>query len=487
MSPELLEKDKKHSPGRTKDPTLLQSMLVCKKCGYAYYRTSTNTTKHKINYYRCLGSDNYRYQEGRRCDSRPIRQDYLDELVWTEMVRLLQDEELIERELQRRIETSQNASPSIRRQEALNRENTRLDQAISRLLDAYQAELMTMDELRPRLNDLRKKQQSAQAELRQIESQNHDSEQYLKLANTLTGFLARLQSSADTLNITDRQRIVRLLVKEILVDDDTITLKHVIPITAKETPMLPSGGGDLPSYLLRSGVMELLLANVYLHYVLYLWAHQWRRRYARGDVIIVRWADDFVIGFQYQDDARRFHAELRARFQKFSLELHPEKTRLLRFGRFECRDCGRFDGMKKPETFDFLGFTHCCSVTETGKFKVCRVTMRKRLTAKLHEVKAELRRRMHQPIVEQAQWLRSVVRGYFQYHAIPGNWKALGAFRTQVARQWYRSLRRRSHKHKLTWDRMTVIVDAVLPPARILHPWPEQRLAAIIQGRSRVR
>ena len=253
MAHELLEKNKKHSPRRTIDPTLQQSMLVCKKCGYAYYRSSVHTTKHKINYYRCLGSDNYRYKEGRRCDSRPIRQDYLDELVWTEMVRLLQDEKLIERELQRRIETSQNASPSIRRLEALNREHTRLDKAISRLLDAYQAELMDMDELRPRLNDLRKKQQSAQAELRKIESQNHDSEQYLKLANTLADFLAKLQSSADTLNVTDRQRIVRLLVKEILVDDDTITLKHVIPTTVKETPLLPSGGGDLPGYLLRSG------------------------------------------------------------------------------------------------------------------------------------------------------------------------------------------------------------------------------------------
>jgi hypothetical protein len=169
------------------------------------------------------------------------------------------------------------------------------------------------------------------------------------------------------------------------------------------------------------------------------------------------------------------------------LALHPEKTRLLRFGRFARRDARRFDGRRKPETFNFLGFTHHCGTTRNGKFSICRITMKKRLTAKLREVKAELRRRMHDDLVEQGIWLRSVVRGYFQYHAIPGNWKAIGAFRTQVARQWYRTLRRRSQKSRLTWDRMAKIVDTWLPPARILHPWPEQRLHASIQGRSRMR
>lgn len=230
-----------------------------------------------------------------------------------------------------------------------------------------------------------------------------------------------------------------------------------------------------------------LLANIYLHYVLDLWAHQWRQRRACGDMIIVRWADDFVVGFQYESDAKRFHAELRDRFEKFSLELHPEKTRLIRFGRFARRDSKRFDGRRKPETFDFLGFTHCCGVNRNGKFMVRRITMRKRFTAKLQAIKAELRKRMHQPIAEQAKWLKSVVRGYFQYHAIPGNWKALGAFRTQVTRMWYRTLRRRSHKCRINWDRMTKIAHAVLPPARILHPWPEQRYDAMIRGRSPVR
>ena len=228
-----------------------------------------------------------------------------------------------------------------------------------------------------------------------------------------------------------------------------------------------------------------LLANVYLHYVLDLWAQQWRRRYARADVIIVRWADDFVVGFQYEDDARRFKGELQDRFERFSLELHPEKTRLIRFGRFAARDSRRFDGKRKPETFDFLGFTHYCGINRNGKFQVCRITKRKRLTAKLHEVKVELRKRMHQSIPAQGSWLKSVVRGYFAYHAIPGNWRALGTFRTQIARMWYKSLRRRSQKTRVTWQRMTNIANRWLPPARILHPWPEKRLAAIIQGRSR--
>jgi RNA-directed DNA polymerase len=223
-----------------------------------------------------------------------------------------------------------------------------------------------------------------------------------------------------------------------------------------------------------------LLANVYLHYALDLWAQWWRKHQARGDVIIVRWADDFVVGFQYEDDARRFLEELRDRFRKFSLDLHPEKTRLIRFGRFARQDSRRLDGRRKPETFNFLGFTHICSVTRNGKFMVCRTTMKKRLVAKLQGVKAELRKRMHDNLIDQGRWLETVVRGYFQYHAIPGNWKAIWVFRDRVARLWYRTLRRRSQKTCITWERMDRIAKAWLPAARILHPWPEQRFAAII-------
>lgn len=230
-----------------------------------------------------------------------------------------------------------------------------------------------------------------------------------------------------------------------------------------------------------------LLANVYLHYVLDLWGQAWRKRKAQGDVIIVRWADDFVIGFQHGEEAQRFLEELRDRFEKFSLELHPEKTRLIRFGRFAKRDSVRYDGRRKPETFNFLGFTHQCRVNRNGKFMVGRTTMRKRLTAKLKGVKEELRTRMHESTTKQGKWLASVIRGYFQFHAIPGNHEALEAFRTQVARLWYRTLKRRSQRFTLNWERMTKLVTTWLPKARILHPWPEQRFAERIRDKSPVR
>lgn len=230
-----------------------------------------------------------------------------------------------------------------------------------------------------------------------------------------------------------------------------------------------------------------ILSNIYLHYVLDTWVQRWRKTEARGDVVIVRWADDFVMGFQYQDDAERFLKELHERFRQYELELHPEKTRLIRFGRFARRDCQLFDGRRKPETFNFLGFTHACGVSRDGKFIVKRKTMRKRFTAKLHEIKSELRKRMHELISDQGSWLRSVVRGYFAYHAIPGNWQAIGAFRIQIAKLWYKVLRRRSQRTRMTWERMGKVVDLWLPPARILHPWPEQRFAAMTQGKSRVK
>ena len=230
-----------------------------------------------------------------------------------------------------------------------------------------------------------------------------------------------------------------------------------------------------------------LLSNIYLHYVLDVWVLSWRKTEARGDVIIVRWADDFVMGFQYQDDAERFLTALHERFRQHSLELHPEKTRLIRFGRFASEDCKRIDGRRKPETFNFLGFTHYCGISRNGKFMVKRKTMRKRFTAKLQEVKAELRKRMHQAVRDQGSWLRSVVRGYFAYHAIPGNCDALRAFRNQTARLWYRTLRKRSQRTRLTWAQMGKIVALWLPAARILHPWPEQRFAVMTQGRSRMR
>jgi RNA-directed DNA polymerase len=229
-----------------------------------------------------------------------------------------------------------------------------------------------------------------------------------------------------------------------------------------------------------------LLANVYLHYVFDLWADRWRRRHARGDVILVRFADDYIAGFQHRDDAERFLADLRARLAKFNLELATEKTRLIEFGRFAARD-RRSRGLGRPETFPFLGFTHICAKDRRGRFLLKRITIKKRMRAKLREVKEELRRRRHHPIPEQGQWLGSVVRGYFAYHAVPGNGHALFAFRGQVARHWLRALRHRSQRTRLDWERMDRLTTRWLPPARIQHPWPEKRFDARTQGRSPVR
>ena len=220
-----------------------------------------------------------------------------------------------------------------------------------------------------------------------------------------------------------------------------------------------------------------LLANVYLHYVLDLWADWWRSRFAHGDVIIVRWADDFIVGFEHRDDAERFLEELRSRFAKFGLELHPGKTRLIEFGRRAARNrAARGEG--RPETFAFLGFTHICAVSQSGRFWVRRKTDSKRMRAKLMTVKDQLRQRRYLPLPDQGKWLASVVRGHQAYYGVPGNYRAVHAFRTQVTRHWYQALRRRSQKNRLPWTRMNRIVTRWLPLTRIVHPFPEVRFAA---------
>ena len=229
-----------------------------------------------------------------------------------------------------------------------------------------------------------------------------------------------------------------------------------------------------------------LLANVYLHYVFDLWADQWRRRHARGDVILVRFADDYVAGFEHREDAERFLADLRERFAEFNLELADEKTRLIEFGRFAAQR-RKARGLGRPETFDFLGFTHCCATTQNGRFLLKRITISKRMRAKLREVKAELMRRRHLPVPEQGQWLASVVRGHRAYYAVPGNIDAVHAFRTQATRHWYRALRRRSQRTRLDWKRTDRLATQWLPPARMMHPFPDERSDARTQGRSPVR
>jgi len=236
----------------------------------------------------------------------------------------------------------------------------------------------------------------------------------------------------------------------------------------------------------QGGSISPLLANLYLHYVFDLWVQRWRRRQARGEVIVVRFADDFVVGFEHRQDAVQFLAELRDRFDRFGLELHPDKTRLLEFGRFaDQARRGRGDG--KPETFSFLGFTHSCAKTRTGRFTVLRQTMRTRWQAKLKEVKAELWPRLHLPIPEQGTYLRAVVGGHIRYYGVPMNGSALGAFRQAVGRLWWRTLRRRSQQHHLPWRRMQRYIDRWLPPVRICHPYPLVRFGVVTQGRSRMR
>jgi len=258
------------------------------------------------------------------------------------------------------------------------------------------------------------------------------------------------------------QRVVRLIQKWLnagVLEDGTRTWSET---------GTPQGGSASP-----------LLANVYLHYVFDLWVQRWRKTRAEGDVIVVRYADDFIAGFQHRAEAERFLAELRERFAQFKLELHPEKTRLLEFGPYAAENRRRA-GLGKPETFSFLGFTHICGKKRSnGRFTVLRQTQRKRLQAKLSEVKAELQRRLHDPIPKVGAWLRSVILGHLQYYGVPMNLPALFTFHFQVGRLWYRALARRSHTGRPTWDRMRRLIERWLPPPRIAHPYPLRRLGVV--------
>jgi group II intron reverse transcriptase/maturase len=236
----------------------------------------------------------------------------------------------------------------------------------------------------------------------------------------------------------------------------------------------------------QGATVSPLLANIYLHYVLDLWVQQWRRQNAGGDMVITRWADDFIVGFEHPVNAERFLRELRERFRQFSLELHPEKTRLIEFGRYAAERRGR-RGEGKPATFNFLGFTHICGKTREGKFQLERRTIRQRMRAKLKSVKTELRRRWHLSIREQGKWLGSVMRGFFAYHAVPTNYRALRAFRVEVEKHWLRALRRRGQRDRTRWKRLRQLSRRWLPVERIQHPWPDARFDVRTQGGSRVR
>jgi group II intron reverse transcriptase/maturase len=244
----------------------------------------------------------------------------------------------------------------------------------------------------------------------------------------------------------------------------------------------------------QGAVVSPVLANLYLHYVLDLWVQAWRKKVAQGDMIAVRYADDAVLGFQYREDAERFLADLRERLLKFGLELHPEKTRLIEFGRYATeRRAKRGEG--KPETFNFLGFTHICGKNHvTGNFMVLRKTMGKRIAAKLKDLKQKLRKGLHAPTKDTVKWLKSVVRGYFQYHAVPRNEQRMKAFRHEVLRMWWWQLRRRSQRTRWGWNKFKEKLGNLLPEVEVLHPYPEVRFAlkhpnmwAYIRGKNRVR
>jgi RNA-directed DNA polymerase len=226
----------------------------------------------------------------------------------------------------------------------------------------------------------------------------------------------------------------------------------------------------------QGGLVSPVLANIYLHHVFDQWAQQWRKRAARGAVIMVRYADDIVVGFEHRDEAERFQRELSARLRKFELELHEEKTRLIEFGRHAAGDRQR-RGERKPETFNFLGFTHICGKTRAGRFTVVRKTMRKRMQTKLKELKREFRRRMHSPLKEQGQWVGAVLRGHYQYYGVPFNSASLSSFVYHVKGLWHRALSRRSQKGELAWVRFEKLVGHWIPAPRVCHPYPSQRLA----------
>jgi group II intron reverse transcriptase/maturase len=236
----------------------------------------------------------------------------------------------------------------------------------------------------------------------------------------------------------------------------------------------------------QGAVVSPLLANVYLHYVFDLWVEVWREKFAQGDMIVVRYADDLVAGFQHRADAERFLKDFQERLAKFGLEIQPEKTRLIEFGRFAASD-RRKRGEGKPATFTFLGFTHFCGTNSTGRFVVWRHTAAKRMRARLQSIKIELRRMMHEPVALVGAWLKRVVDGYYRYHAVPGNLNTLGRFRERICRYWRHVLRRRSQRRKPDWEQLRPLFDCWIPKPRTLHPYPDVRFDARIQGRSRMR
>ena len=303
---ELLQENKMRSRRRTIAPSVVQGLVSCAKCGYAFSRTSTYTTARKIHYYKCIGSDSWRKLGGPVCDNRRlVRQDLLDQIVWAEVIRLLEEPALIQQELDRRLAATRSANPTQKREQRLQRELTHVGKGIERLLNAYQEGLLSIEQLRERMPLLRQRQQSLRAELQAIADQSNDQFAFLRLAKTLTAFLARLRSTAETLSVIERKRIVRLVVKEVLVGDDTITIRHSIPIPSGPPQNDGNQYAETQITFCVRGESSVLLSNVYLHYVLDLWFERVVKPRLRGEACMVRYIDDFVLCFQFRSDALR--------------------------------------------------------------------------------------------------------------------------------------------------------------------------------------
>jgi len=249
---ERLEENKRYAKRRTKEATLLQGMMVCNKCGYAYYRTSTRTSKRKLYYYRCLGSDNWRYENGAICDSKPIRQDHLDAIVWDQVIKLLENPNLIGSELDRRLRLIRNSNPVKQKKDKLIKEVIRTRKTIEKLLDAYQEDLIQLDELRSRMPALRKRENSLNSDLNSLENDLASRDSLLKLTDSIEGFLLKLHGMAGVMSVVERQKVLRLVVKEILIDDENIRVKHSVPLPHSDMPIVTSEGSKVPSCLLRN-------------------------------------------------------------------------------------------------------------------------------------------------------------------------------------------------------------------------------------------
>ena len=465
----------------TKKPTLLQGILVCRECGYAYYRTSTRTTNKRIYYYRCIGSDNYRHIGGRVCQSRPIRADELDQLVWEHVRQLLENPALVHAEIDRRLLALRTEHPAARRRETLERDLTRAGSAI----DAPDRGLPRTARSRstnsapacPRCANARPRSSAQLDSARHRAARRRELPQARRHPRRLPRPPQRRPRPAHP-----RQN------NNASCASSSAKYSSAATTTTSRSATRSRPRTEAPTEVTHcvGAVISPLLANVYLHYVFDLWAQQWRKRHARGDVLIVRYADDVVLGFQHRADAEQFQRDLAQRLATFRLGLNAEKTRLLRFGRFAAQQ-RQERGLGRPETFQFLGFTHYCTTTKDGRFLLLRKTISRRMAAKLREVRTLLMRRRHWPIDAQGRWLASVVRGHLAYYAVPGNIHQVEAFRAEVVRLWYGALRRRGQRHRLNWQRMRRYAERWLPPVRITHPWPDERFHARTQVRSPVR